>query len=328
MDAAVRPAAFDLALESLTKDFKRTSFFQLNKLFERCLALSDQHADARVRFTAKKSLAFPASDIDSLTVVETTTGKEIEVNITFMGLFGPASPLPAFYTERLLQADDDSNATAQFLDMFNHHIVSLLQQAWEKYRYYSLYKLDAQDRFSGWMFKLSGVDTRKQCERLGLDWTKLLPLMGLMTGRVKNASTLKTILEHYFDGIKWDIEECIQRRISIPDDQFHRMGVSSANMGMDIVLGDEIEDQTGKFRVHVYFTSDQQYEDLLPGSEQHQILTNLISFYLRDQLEFDLCLHCSHHEFTALSLDENQLSLGWNSVLGEQESKGEWSVVV
>src|SRR5262249_61325556 len=86
-----------------------------------------------VRFTSSASLAFPA------TAITTIQSRNHDVppaamTVNFLGLAGCLGPLPAHYTERLLErAWRQDTAFRDFLDIFNHRLVSLLYRAYKKH---------------------------------------------------------------------------------------------------------------------------------------------------------------------------------------------------
>ena len=55
-----------------------------------------------VRFRPLLSLAFPAATVADITEKD----KRFQIEGTFIGLYGISSPLPAYFTENLLHADD------------------------------------------------------------------------------------------------------------------------------------------------------------------------------------------------------------------------------
>jgi len=72
------------------------------------------------------SLAFPASDVES--VQELGDHKDLRFLITanFMGLYGTASPLPTFYTEDLIdEAADDESVSRDFIDILNQRLFAV-----------------------------------------------------------------------------------------------------------------------------------------------------------------------------------------------------------
>src|SRR5919108_3991821 len=84
-----------------------------------------------VRVRPELSLAFPAADIAGIE----KRGEGYLVTARFLGLYGPASPLPTFYTEELLdEAAADACATREFLDIVNHRLYNLFFACAAKYR--------------------------------------------------------------------------------------------------------------------------------------------------------------------------------------------------
>lgn len=332
MGATPWSTTLDLEIAELLDGAKHFSFFQLNQLIQRYQDKSSLEEPIKKRFSAKKSLAFPSSDIDLASLRETPVGQEIQLVVTFMGLFGPSSPLPAYYTERLLHSDDESEAMRQFLDLINHHMIDKLQQTWEKYRYYIQYQsgqyLPGKDQLTRWVFDLVGFPSIEQLDSLGLDWHKLLPLGSLFSIKAKNAAALKQILGSYFSDSDFDIEECIERLVTVPEDQRHLMGVDNASMGMNLVLGDQVADRMGKLRIHIYMGSGEDFKDYLPGASRNLILVNLVQLYLRDQFAYDFCLHVSAEGMMSSTMGEQGLSLGWTACMGETQYTDDLAVVI
>src|SRR5450631_1049603 len=99
-----------------------------------------------VRFGATPRLAFPPSQLYALAFRE--DGPPM-MQINFMGMTGPSGMMPLYYTELILERHRHKDRTmSSFLDMFNHRMVSLFYQAWEKYRVTIAYERGERDRFS------------------------------------------------------------------------------------------------------------------------------------------------------------------------------------
>jgi type VI secretion system protein ImpH len=90
----------------------------------------------------------------------------LEMFVTFMGLMGPSGVLPQHYTTQIIERFKSKDyALADFLDLFNHRIVSLFYRAWEKYRFpigFERFRLAPQrdepdDLFTSCMYSLVGL---------------------------------------------------------------------------------------------------------------------------------------------------------------------------
>ena len=102
----------------------------------------DLHPGAEaVRFRALPSLSFPAGAISDLRSVLSSdrfahSVPPPEMLVTFLGLTGPSGALPRHYTELLLQRIREKDFSFRdFLDLFNHRLISLFYRAWEKYNW-------------------------------------------------------------------------------------------------------------------------------------------------------------------------------------------------
>src|SRR5262249_36158429 len=86
-----------------------------------------------VRFTSKISMAFPATDVATIHPPK-HPGTPAEMTVNFLGLAGCLGPLPPPYTELILDSvRRHDTALRDFLDIFNHRLVSLLYRVRKKH---------------------------------------------------------------------------------------------------------------------------------------------------------------------------------------------------
>ena len=117
---------------------QRYEFVQAVYLLERWLQRSGVPAHAVwrhvLRFGNSVSLAFPASEIEALTVDRSGTAdvpERIRITPAFIGLLGQHGALPHHYTERIGAGEEGPRA---FYDLFANRLIALFYGAWRKYR--------------------------------------------------------------------------------------------------------------------------------------------------------------------------------------------------
>ncbi|MCP3867683.1 MAG: type VI secretion system baseplate subunit TssG [Gammaproteobacteria bacterium] len=293
-----------------------------------------------LRFCAHPSLGFPASDIESIepSVLPGSDVACYRMQVNFLGLYGPDSPLPAHYTEDIIESEPDDHAVRDFLDLFQHRQVSLFYRCWKKYRYYLQYQPGGEDLFSQQMFSLIGVGDPQMRRDSHLNWSRLLSYTGLLAMRGHSARLIAGIVSHYFHGTTARVEQCIFRRATIDEEQQVRLGRKNTVLGEDLCLGASVPDNSGKFRLvlgpmdfHRFLgflpltpgpMDFPRFDEFLPLGRHHQAVRELIRFLLRDQLEFDLTLILQKEEIPDLVLTKTSLCrLGWSTWLGIHDDR-------
>ncbi|MAR92495.1 MAG: type VI secretion system baseplate subunit TssG [Pseudomonadota bacterium] len=269
------------------------SFFQLSQLLrEFCDVYSEVNGQRlSLRYRALPSLAFPAADVPEGQWLDDARRSFIELTVSFMGLYGPASPLPAYYTERILQSDDPQHPSRDLLDLFNHRLLELLQRCWSKYRYYVQYHATGADQYSRWLLAQAGVDQIMLCRCSRLRWSRLLPLAGLLAKAGCSADRLCKIVRSYFRLPEVTLEPWVPRQMQVPSWQTNALGMQHHGLGQDLIMGDSVADRSSKFRLHLRDLTPGQQRYFLPDGEGFRELTELVELALTDPLEFDLCLH-------------------------------------
>jgi len=273
-----------------------------------------------VRFCANPSLGFPASDVERVER-ETASGTALPpyaMTVNFLGLIGPASPLPAYYTEEVIRADADTAMARHFLDMFHHRLTSFVYRSWEKYRYILQYRPGARDPFSNRMFALIGLGHAQLRQGSQIEWARLLPYLGLIGMKVRSASLLSGVVSHYFGNVPVRVQEYVRHKTTIDPMQRNRLGVVNCALGVSSMLGEKVYDVNTKFRLRVGALEFAAYREFLPGGRDYAVLRELVAFTLVDHFEYDveLLLRADDVPRTTLAQD-NQCRLGYSTWLGD-----------
>jgi type VI secretion system protein ImpH len=305
----------------LTEEPWTFQFFQAVRLLERILP--DRSPIGRfvhpskeiVRINVHTGTAFPASQIQGL---NWDTGGAPVMVINFMGLFGPMGALPLYYTELIrerLRAKDTT--VTGFLNIFNHRMVSLFYQAWEKYRFTIAYERGERDRFSHHLLDLIGLGTKVLQTRQSVPDDSLLFYSGLFALHARSATALRQILTDYFD-VPVEVEQFVGAWYPLaPSNQCSLDGFAiSEQVGIGAVVGDEIWDQGAGVRVRLGPLDLAQYIDFLPEGSAYAPLRAITRFFSGDEVDFEVQLILKREEVPACELSNQptvEPRLGWLS---------------
>jgi type VI secretion system protein ImpH len=304
-------------------------FFQLLHLIERlepqATPIGEQGppADEPVRLRPALNLGFPCADLaDARWLDQVGTGR-LQVTTTFLGLYGSDSPLPAHVTEALLAEQEEDERVREFIDLFHHRVYSLLYRVWKKYRYYVTFKTDGSDAISQVVRGFLGIGTPHLDESLDISPLRLFRYVGLLSQRPRSAAGLIGQLADFFEGIGFDIEQCVGRWVWIQPNDRNSLGVEKCVLGQDFLLGERIFDRSGKFRVKVGPVGFDDYASFLPSGSAAAELSQIVRFYCDDPLEHDIEVTLRGEEVPETPLGEPGLlgRLSWTTWLKSQPSE-------
>ncbi len=263
----------------------------------------------RLRFKSNPSLSFAKSEISKMEFVETSKGKNVEITLNFLSLFGAASPLPSHYCEMVLDSADTDKVLQDFLDLFNHNIQKMFYPVWERHRYYIQYQSDLKDKFSKYMLSILGLYSETQMKNSTLDFQKILPYIGLLSMKQKSAGSLVAILRHYLEYDELEIVQCIEMNEKIPSWQLGKLGEDNCSLGADLLIGDSVKTKGSKFQILLKDVSfDNLYEYSLHGDKVGE-LNELIDFALNEPLEHELCLEIQKNKTEPFELSKHHLGV-------------------
>jgi len=243
-----------------------------------------------IRFSARTSLAFPPSEIYELRRAE---NGQMSMTVEFMGLCAAISVMPAPYTEFLIaRAREKDHAMEDFLNIFNHRMISFFYRGWEKYRFFIEYEKSGEDRLSDRLLDLLGLGTEGLRGRGGIPDDAYLNYVALLARHVRSASSLQQILEDYF-GVQVRIQQFAGawRKLN-PENQtcFTGFGGASERLGVGVVAGDEVWDHHGRIRISLGPMRFKQYLKFLPGQDAYHELVAWLKFYSNGSYETEVQL--------------------------------------
>jgi type VI secretion system protein ImpH len=297
----------------------RFEFFQAVRLLLRIFGDRELPGSATsvpreaVRFRVNNSLAFPPSQIASID----WDGPVPAMAVNFMGVTGPMGVLPRVYSEFVISRLRVRDRTlADFFDIFNHRMISLFYQAWEKYRSAVAYERDGEDRLSKYLMCLVGLGTDGLQNRMQVSDDSLLFYSGLLSLQPRSAAALRGALQDYF-GVPVEVEQFVGAWQPLdPADQCDLGNGFSfgSQLGVGTVVGDEIWNQQSRIRLQMGPLTQEQYLGFLPGGTANRPLRDLARFFCGTHLEIEVQLILQRAVVPCCDLGEDSLAgprLGW-----------------
>jgi type VI secretion system protein ImpH len=248
-----------------------------------------------LRFRASTSMAFAPTDVESVEEVTSQPDPwepprtQVRVTVNFLGLYGPASPMPNHVTEDILQSGADGDQVRDFLDIFHHRLISFVYRAWERVRPHLLFNPDGTDAFTRRGLSFLGLGTAGATQALPLAPVSLLRAAGLFSDQRRSAAGLEGLLRDRLPGVGVEVASCVEAQVRIPQDARVSLG-RFGRLGEDARLGETVQDLAGSFRVSLGPLTLERYRALLPDREELSRLVALIRFYAPDTLQFSLRL--------------------------------------
>ncbi|WP_169433102.1 type VI secretion system baseplate subunit TssG [Maridesulfovibrio zosterae] len=255
---------------------------------------ADSPEDETIRFTARVSQAFPASE---LSAAETETGKAA-LQVNFIGLAGAHGPLPAPVTDLIMERIRvGDTGLRDFLDIFNNRLISLY--------YNAIVKLHpgrgadphpSESPFAKYAYAIAGMGTEGLCTSpvpeapggAGVPDASLLRHAGLFAMHPRSAVGLEMLVADHFE-IPAKVVPFRGDWLTIEPEDRTRIGPSGQNqtLGEDAVLGNKAWDQSSGFTLVLGPLTADQYKNFLPcpAGNCRTLLLDLVRFYVGEGME-------------------------------------------
>jgi type VI secretion system protein ImpH len=274
-----------------------------------------------VRFSSRVGFDFPASEVHEV-ALPAVSGEPARMTVNVLGLAGALGPLPAPFSELLLERLSAKDpAFRDFLDIFNHRLVSLLHRAKKRVRPGLSWGRPDGEGFSRAAFALMGLGTEGVRGRMEVEDRALLQYAGLLARGGRSAVTLELMLADYF-GVGVRCSQFVGRWLVLDEEQRTTLGASAwtgrhnalSGLGTGAMLGSRVWDQSAGFELTLGPLALGQFLDFLPIGRGFRSLVQLVRFTVGDGLDFNvrLALDAEHLPPCRLGCGPR---LGWSSWL-------------
>ncbi len=319
----------DAIMDLLKAEPWRVDFYQAMRLIE-CrnldkprLGKSIKASDDPIRLGQAVEMDFAPSSLSAW-----ENGKEgyrDRLLVRCLGLFGPNGPLPLHLTEFARDRARNSldHTLIRFADIFHHRILCLFYRAWAESQptvHYDrvLKKGGEEDRFSGYLGSLFGIDAASLRDRDAMPDRVKLHFTGHLSCQTRHADGLRAIIAEFF-GISTAIVEFVGEWMEIALHEQTRLGMheQAGRLGLSTVVGERVFGCQHKFRIVLGPMDMARYRGLLPGRVGLAELVAIVRNYIGDELVWDVNLILRKKDIPPLILD-GSTQLGWTSWLGDK----------
>ncbi len=244
--------------------------------------------------------------------------KPAKLVVAFMGLFGPAGVLPHHDTQRIIDNGSKNTVERDFLDVFNHRLLSLFYRASVKYRLPIAYEASRREVAKGStdnavtraLYSLVGHGTGGTRGRLEIHDALPVEFSGVYAQNPKNPVSLARMLESVFE-----VQVCVQQHVgqwlTLSSENQSEMPTSTnprgrhCSLGQSFILGQRVWDIASKFRICVGPLDKEQFNAFLPGCSMLVQLSQMVRLYVGNQFDFDVQLELIASAVPSIQLGES-----------------------
>jgi type VI secretion system protein ImpH len=269
----------------------RFGFFELTRALEQALQCDATPGDSpqveQITFNQHASLGFPTADVTTVTCEE---GAQVEVS--FFGLLGTASPLSPEWTEEVLLGDEEG-ALKAFYDVFHHRALSYLFLAWITHAAEGAFDLHWRDALSARLRSMAGVDAWAQ-----VDDDPLSPMMALGVADYQHGQphmvdrdAAEQLLQRTFPSYGLWLETEVERSVAFTTEERAKLGVRNSKLDGGLVYGSRCDDRGGLVRIHLGPVDGPAYEAMMPGGTGYVALERLACRIFGGSVDVEIEVH-------------------------------------
>jgi type VI secretion system protein ImpH len=269
-----------------------------------------------VRLSSRVTLEYPASEVQRITPPK-VKGQPYAMSVNLLGAAGQYGPLPIPDTERILERVARRDAAMRdFLDIFNHRLLSLLVKVRKMHRPSLTARQPHLERTAFYLYSFFGLGhPALRGDRLGVSDRSLLYYCGILSQHPRSASGMGRFFADYF-GVKAVVRQFVGVWRYLEEDQWTRVGVTGRNqiLGVTTLIGGRYWDQQGAFEIGLGPLNLNAFLDFLPIGGAFTSLLALARFYAGVDAEFRFRLTLRYPQVPETRLRRNS-RLGWTSWL-------------
>ncbi|MCX8579393.1 MULTISPECIES: type VI secretion system baseplate subunit TssG [unclassified Gilliamella] len=285
-------------MQMLEKELPRINFYRFCQLLEQMYSVDpilgkhESPAADPLRFAPSVDMSFPASELKYIEKAP-YINRPTTVRTRFLGLYGVDAVLPLGLIDNIIRRDENYQVMTDFLDMFNHRVITQFYRIWLKYHYPASYIEGGRDPVSQCLFGLIGLGIKGIREQIGTPLSRFFALLGLMSQKTRTAEGIVGLIRVMVDDAKVDVSEFYPVWQSI--DNPAKLGGKEPNrIGLDGggTLGSRFKECNQSIHISITPQHEHQIAELLPDGQLFHDILALLRTYLgyRVDAKITLCI--------------------------------------
>jgi type VI secretion system protein ImpH len=208
-----------------------------------------------------------------------------------------------------------------FLDLFNHRLISLFYRAWEKYRYPLVYERTRAEQvnlFERAGFSVLGLGQPGLRAKLPYDARALLARAHVFRIGGTSALGLADLVTSYF-GVTAAVQQFVPGWYVVDEEQCSRLGRQACELGVSLSLGSRVQVCQSRFRICLGPLSWDDFRAFLPQGDGFRVLAEIVRLATGPEYDFDFQLRLNADDVPPLRLgivdEQGAPWLGWSTWL-------------
>ncbi|WP_044874329.1 type VI secretion system baseplate subunit TssG [Pseudomonas sp. LFM046] len=232
---------------------------------------------------------FAASQVERL---DEEPGQPPTLTTPVFGLGGPDGPLPYAYQEWLQQrAKQKDHAPAEFLDLFQHRLLSLLYRVLGKHRLALGFCAPEDSPAQDQLLALCGLLPEALQNRLALPDSAVTARTALFAGGRRSLAGFATLVRHQFNvAVRYEAYQGGWRDIPPASRSVLQRRGRNLGLGRNAIAGTRVWDEHAGIRLTLGPLANDRVQDFLPDGTEHARLASLAALYFGPDLECALRL--------------------------------------
>ncbi|MCW8409364.1 type VI secretion system baseplate subunit TssG [Legionella sp. PATHC035] len=272
-------------LEKLLTQPKSFNFYQAIRLLGHLIDYEAQHEglNGKLDIIPLLTLAFPETDIHEIR--RHTDTNHFTLIATFFSLYGTTSPLPTFYTEQLIQDNDqDSDEVKCLLDIFHKRLYKILFEAWSKNRIFEQFAEHHDPIYREALFGFIGMAGKELRDKIP-NYNYLLRYSSHWVADNKSIWSLKSLLNDYFK-VPINISSFFRSIQDIPEEQYCLLGKANHHLSKTAYLGSQFKSTSNSLLISIGPLSADVFPKFLIHTEHINQLKLLLQLYVKEPFSY------------------------------------------